>query len=79
MGKGIRLIIKLWVIFLRQVSDRFAVLKLLTSPQAYVAAVALSDVEEGFAVVEKWLTALWAPKLVSSLRCSDLRTIYSAA
>lgn len=32
--------------------------------EAYVAAVILSDVEHGFAVGEKWLTALWAPKLL---------------
>ena len=36
--------------------------------EAYVAAVVLSDVESGFAVVEKWLTALWAPKLVEAGR-----------
>ena len=36
--------------------------------EAYVAAVVLSDVEDGFAVAEKWLTALWAPKLVEAAR-----------
>lgn len=34
--------------------------------EAYVAAVILSDVEDGFAVAETWLTALWAPKLLSA-------------
>ena len=32
--------------------------------EAYVAAVILSDLEHGFATAEKWLTALWAPKLL---------------
>ena len=36
--------------------------------EAYVAAVILSDAEDGFAVVEKWLTALWAPKLVKAAK-----------
>ena len=36
--------------------------------EAYVAAVILADVEDGFAVAEKWLTALWAPKLVGAMR-----------
>ena len=31
--------------------------------EAYIAAVVLSDHENGFAVVEKWMTTLWAPKL----------------
>ncbi|KAK5121886.1 hypothetical protein LTR85_004457 [Meristemomyces frigidus] len=34
--------------------------------EAYVAAVVLSDHEEGFAVAEKWMTALWAPKLLEA-------------
>ncbi|KAK5134908.1 hypothetical protein LTR08_005998 [Meristemomyces frigidus] len=34
--------------------------------EAYVAAVVLSDHEDGFAVAEKWMTALWAPKLVDA-------------
>ena len=33
--------------------------------EAYVAAVILSDPENGFATVEAWLQALWMPKLVS--------------
>ena len=36
--------------------------------EAYVAAVILSDCEEGFAVAERWLTALWAPKLGEAVR-----------
>ena len=36
--------------------------------EAYVAAVILSDAEEGFAVAEVWLTGLWAPKLVEAVR-----------
>ncbi|KAK3053753.1 hypothetical protein LTR09_005033 [Extremus antarcticus] len=36
--------------------------------EAYVAAVVLSDAEEGFAVVEKWLTGLWAGKLEEAVR-----------
>ena len=31
--------------------------------EAYVAAVVLSDTKHGYAEAEKWLTALWAPKL----------------
>lgn len=34
--------------------------------EAYVAAVIMSDVEHGFAVAEKWLTSLWAPKLLEN-------------
>ncbi|KAK4548545.1 hypothetical protein LTR36_009455 [Oleoguttula mirabilis] len=34
--------------------------------EAYVAAVVLSDHEEGFAVAEKWMTGLWAPKLLEA-------------
>ena len=33
--------------------------------EAYVAAVILSDPENGFATVEAWLGALWTPKLLS--------------
>ncbi|KXL45923.1 hypothetical protein M433DRAFT_42151, partial [Acidomyces richmondensis BFW] len=32
--------------------------------EAYVAAVVLSHGDEGFAVAEKWMTGLWAPKLM---------------
>jgi ribonuclease-3 len=32
--------------------------------EAYIAAIVLSDAENGFARAEAWLTALWAPKLV---------------
>lgn len=35
--------------------------------EAYVAAVVLSDLENGFSTAEKWLTALWAPKLQYAL------------
>ena len=31
--------------------------------EAYVAAVVLADPQNGFSVIEKWLTELWAPKL----------------
>lgn len=34
--------------------------------EAYVAAVVLSDPDEGFAVAESWMTGLWAPKLVEA-------------
>lgn len=34
--------------------------------EAYAAAVALSDVENGFSVLEKWLVTLWAPKLAQA-------------
>lgn len=34
--------------------------------EAYVASVVLSDPEDGFAVAEKWMTALWAPKLLDA-------------
>ncbi|KAK5706903.1 hypothetical protein LTR97_001895 [Elasticomyces elasticus] len=34
--------------------------------EAYVAGVVLSNGEEGWAVCEKWMTALWAPKLVEA-------------
>ncbi|WPH02071.1 Hypothetical protein R9X50_00492600 [Acrodontium crateriforme] len=34
--------------------------------EAYVAAVILSDDEHGFAIAEKWLTTLWAPKLLEA-------------
>ena len=36
--------------------------------EAYIAAAILSDSEDGFAVVEKWLTALWAPKLIEAAK-----------
>lgn len=34
--------------------------------EAYLAAVVLADAEEGFSVAEKWMTALWASKLVEA-------------
>ncbi|KAK5732572.1 hypothetical protein LTR17_010387 [Elasticomyces elasticus] len=34
--------------------------------EAYVAGVVLSNGEEGWGVCEKWMTALWAPKLVEA-------------
>jgi len=34
--------------------------------EAYIAAIVLSDPENGFARAEAWLTALWAPKLVEA-------------
>ena len=34
--------------------------------EAYVAAVVLSYGDEGFAVAEQWMQALWAPKLVEA-------------
>ncbi|KAH9827349.1 Ribonuclease III family [Teratosphaeria destructans] len=34
--------------------------------EAYVAAVILSNGDDGFAVAEKWLTALWAPKILEA-------------
>jgi ribonuclease-3 len=46
--------------------------------EAYVAAVVLSDPENGFSTVEKWLDELWAPqllgfkeKVVENLRARD--------
>lgn len=39
--------------------------------EAYLAAVIQSDVENGFAVAEKWLTALWAPKLLEHVPRDD--------
>ena len=36
--------------------------------EAYIAAVVLSDPDEGFAVAEKWMTALWAPKLYEAAK-----------
>ncbi|KAK0285597.1 hypothetical protein LTR35_004937 [Friedmanniomyces endolithicus] len=36
--------------------------------EAFVAAVVLSHGDEGFAVAEKWMQALWAPKLVEAAR-----------
>jgi len=36
--------------------------------EAYVAAVVLSHGDEGFAVAEKWMTELWAPKLMEVVR-----------
>ena len=48
--------------------------------EAYIAAVILSDVEHGFAVAEKWLTALWAPKLVENApSAADAPTTSSSA
>lgn len=35
--------------------------------EAYIAAIILSDPEDGFAVAEKWLTALWAPKVLNAV------------
>ena len=34
--------------------------------EAYIAAIVLSDPENGFAIAETWLTALWAPKLMEA-------------
>lgn len=34
--------------------------------EAYIAAIVLSDPEQGFARAEAWLTALWAPKLIEA-------------
>ncbi|KAF2768430.1 ribonuclease III [Teratosphaeria nubilosa] len=34
--------------------------------EAYVAAIILSNGDDGFAIAEKWLTALWAPKLLEA-------------
>lgn len=34
--------------------------------EAYIAAIVLSDPENGFARAETWLTALWAPKLLEA-------------
>ncbi|OQO03554.1 hypothetical protein B0A48_10218 [Cryoendolithus antarcticus] len=42
--------------------------------EAYIAAVILSDAENGFAVVEKWLTALWAPKLIDAANSHRYRS-----
>jgi ribonuclease-3 len=36
--------------------------------EAYIAALVLSDPDEGFATAEKWLTALWAPKLLAAAK-----------
>ena len=36
--------------------------------EAYVAALITADPEHGFAIAEKWLTALWAPKLEESIK-----------
>ena len=59
--------------------------------EAYVAAVVLSDVEEGFAIAEKWLTRLWVPKLEEAAKndstyvalthssATDLKTVYNPA
>ena len=40
--------------------------------EAYVAAVILSDVEDGFSVAEKWLTSLWAPKLLEATKVNKI-------
>jgi ribonuclease-3 len=40
--------------------------------EAYVAAVVLSDDQNGYAVVEKWLSELWAPKLLGAARSDKL-------
>ncbi|KAK6425205.1 hypothetical protein LTR95_016291 [Oleoguttula sp. CCFEE 5521] len=42
--------------------------------EAYIAAVILSDAENGFAVVETWLTALWAPKLIDAANSHKYRS-----
>nr|OQO28649.1 hypothetical protein B0A51_04859 [Rachicladosporium sp. CCFEE 5018] len=42
--------------------------------EAYIAVVILSDPENGFAVVEKWLTALWAPKLIEAANSHKYRS-----
>ncbi|KAK5116762.1 hypothetical protein LTR62_007436 [Meristemomyces frigidus] len=34
--------------------------------EAYIAAVILSGGDEGFAIVEKWMLGLWAPKLLEA-------------
>jgi len=62
--------------------------------EAYIAAVVLSDLESGFAVAEKWMTALWAPKLYEAAQNdrfynkdlslhaggdADLRNVYNPA
>ncbi|EMC97171.1 hypothetical protein BAUCODRAFT_69163 [Baudoinia panamericana UAMH 10762] len=39
--------------------------------EAYVAAVILSHGDEGFAIAEKWMTSLWAPKLVEATSGRD--------
>lgn len=36
--------------------------------EAYIAAVILSHGDEGFGVAEKWMTGLWAPKIVEAAR-----------
>lgn len=49
--------------------------------EAYIAAVVMSDTEHGFAVAEKWLTTLWAPKLQEvkhKFRASDPTTPISS-
>jgi ribonuclease III len=35
--------------------------------EAYVAAVIISNGDEGFAIAETWLTGLWAPKLLEAM------------
>lgn len=47
--------------------------------EAYLAAVVLSDMDDGFAVAEKWLTALWAPKLVESMMKNQRHTSKSGS
>ena len=46
--------------------------------EAYIAAVILSDAENGFAEAEKWMTALWAPKLVEAAARDRSLTIHHA-
>lgn len=36
--------------------------------EAYVGALILGDEDNGFAVAEKWLTQLWAPKLLAQVK-----------
>lgn len=43
--------------------------------EAYVAAAILADDEHGFAVVEKWLTALWTPKLLEGMKAHKHETL----
>lgn len=45
--------------------------------EAYVAAIVKSDLENGFAIVEKWLTALWAPKLEEAVKNDRLSSSQS--
>lgn len=42
--------------------------------EAYMAAVVLSDPEHGFAVAEKWMFGLWAPKLYEMAQKGEYRT-----